>query len=159
MNFVQYRDDDGSVTCMPYKNHLRYDRGVMDVWQFMVKDKTYYAIKSFRRESAGIWHYYMEIVSDLTGTIVEHPEFFPEEAGKIVTNDECFIYDKSGQIVDYGRTKASYVVVCGTENMNINVDYTFDPKTLTVFVKDDADTYADKTGNVTNNQWQLWISE
>ena len=159
VNFVQYQNDDGTVTCMPYKNHLRYDRGIADVWQFAIKDKAYYVIKSFRQGSAGIWHYYMEIVSDLSGTIVEHPELFPAEAGEIITEDECFIYDELGRIIDYGKTKASYVVVCGTENMNLNVDYTFDPKTLTVYVKEDADTSASRTGTVTNKQWQLKIPE
>lgn len=159
VNFVQYQNDDGTVTCMPYKNHLRYDRGIADVWQFAIKDKAYYVIKSFRQGSAGIWHYYMEIVSDLSGTIVEHPELFPAEAGEIITEDECFIYDELGRIIDYGKTKASYVVVCGTGNMNLNVDYTFDPKTLTVYVKDDADTSASRTGTVTNKQWQLKIPE
>lgn len=159
VNFVQYQNDDGTVTCMPYKNHLRYDRGIADVGQFAIKDKAYYVIKSFRQGSAGIWHYYMEIVSDLSGTIVEHPELFPAEAGEIITEDECFIYDELGRIIDYGKTKASYVVVCGTENMNLNVDYTFDPKTLTVYVKEDADTSASRTGTVTNKQWQLKIPE
>lgn len=159
VNFVQYQNDDETVTCMPYKNHLRYDRGIADVWQFAIKDKAYYVIKSFRQGSAGIWHYYMEIVSDLSGTIVEHPELFPAEAGEIITEDECFIYDELGRIIDYGKTKASYVVVCGTENMNLNVDYTFDPKTLTVYVKEDADTSASRTGTVTNKQWQLKIPE
>lgn len=159
VNFVQYQNDDGTVTCMPYKNHLRYDRGIADVWQFAIKDKAYYVIKSFRQGSAGIWHYYMEIVSDLSGTIVEHPELFPAEAGEIITEDECFIYDELGRIIDYGKTKASYVVVGGTENMNLNVDYTFDPKSLTVYVKEDADTSASRTGTVTNKQWQLKIPE
>ena len=158
-NFVQYRDGNGMVTCMPYKNHLRYDRGIANVWQFVVKDKTYYAIKSFRQGATGIWHYYMEIVSDLSGTIIEHPEFFPAEAGEIITEDECFIYDESGRTIDYGKTKASYVVVCGTENMNLNVDYTFDPETLTVYVKEDAGTSSNRAGTVTNKQWRLKIQE
>ena len=39
-------------------------------------------------------------------------------------------------------------MICYTDNRNANIDYSFDPKTLTVHVKDDADTTDSITGAI-----------
>ena len=67
------------------------------------------------------------------------------------------LYDENGEIIDHSERTSYFVTVCGTENANSNVD--FDPKTLTLKIKDDADTTESRTGAVVERELRLSIAK
>lgn len=156
-NFIQYLDAEGNVHCIPYLNDLRYPRGVCNVWEFVLNDTLYYAIKTYHRGASGIWDYYLEIITIDNGSVQSCEQFFNETNGRIWDSEECYIYDDNGNFVDAVEMECWYITVCGTQNCNTNVDFDFDPKTLTVKVKDDADWTESRTGAVVESVWRLQI--
>ena len=104
---------------------------VRRVWQYNYHDTTFYIIKSRYRETSNDIGYRMEIVTfELDGTPKYHTRFFPKRK------------EYAGKYADY---KESAYVVCWTE-VGFNVDYTFDPQTLTVTARtQEGDSLVTKT--------------
>lgn len=146
--YIQYIDAQGEADFISWENDTQNGgRYLQDIWQFTHKGTHYYALKSFKRWQACSWEYYLDIVTIKNGKITYHPEFIPEELDpEVGTHEqEYIISDDKGNFVDEEWRKVSYAIVCWTENCNTNIDYTFNPRTLTVFIKDDADTTDSRT--------------
>lgn len=154
-NFIQFIDDDGYARCLPYLNDLRYPRGVCDVWEFEFGDKIYYAVKTYSRGMSSLWDYYLEIITFENDKIRTCTNFFCYKHGNICDTEEFYVYDSDGKIIDNDTRPAYYIRVCGTQNSNTNVGFDFDPKTLTVKVKDDGDTTDSRTGAIIKREWKL----
>jgi hypothetical protein len=82
-------------------------------------------------------------------------QFFDKANGHIYDTEEYYIYDAKGDFIDQAERECWYIRVCGTQNCNTNVNFDFDPKTLTVSVKDDADWTESRTGAVVEREWKL----
>ena len=161
-NFIQYRVANGNVRCFPYMNDLTIcngPRGICDVWEFELENKFYYAIKTYRRQAWYAWTYYLDIITIEDDKIVTCTDFFNNEHGDIIDTDEFFVYDENGKFLDEVWFPTYYIAVCGTQTGNNNVDFDFDPKTLTVKVKDDADWTESRTGAVVEREWRLSIAK
>jgi hypothetical protein len=157
-NFIQYRDANGNVRCFPYMNDLTIcngPRGICDVWEFELENKFYYAIKTYRRQAWYAWTYYLDIITIEDDKIVTCTDFFNNEHGDIIDTDEFFVYDENGKFLDEVWFPTYYIKVCGTQTGNNNVGFDFDPETLTVSVKDDADWTESRTGAVVEREWKL----
>ena len=128
VTYCQTLDPDGNPVCRLWQDDREPEcRGnVVDVWQFELHDTTFYVLKSLWKASSCEWGYGMEIVTFSGGTPTYHSRFFPEE--------------ESGE--SYG--------VCYTNNF-LDIDYSFDPKTLTVT----AETQADGRDKLTTKKWRL----
>lgn len=157
-NFIQYLDAEGYVHCTPYLNDLRYSRGICDVWEFELDGTLYYAIKTYHRGASGIWDYYLEVITINNGSVQVCKQFFDKANGHIDDTEEYYIYDAKGDFIDQAERECWYIRVCGTQNCNTNVNFDFDPKTLTVSVKDDADWTESRTGAVVEREWRLSIA-
>ena len=157
-SYIQYIDAQGEADFISWENDTQ-DRGryLQDIWQFTHKGIHYYALKSFKRWQACSWEYYLDIVTIKNGKITYHPEFIPKELDpEVGTHEhEYIIRDDKGNFVDEEWRKVSYAIVCRTENCNTNIDYTFNPRTLTVFIKDDADTTDSRTKAINKRSVKL----
>lgn len=156
--YIQYRNDDGEVDFVPYQNDLRYPTS-FSLTDFCHNGTAYYLVIRYERGSSSIWSYYVAVISIEDGKIVYHPEFFPPEFNFKPGTEEYFIYDENGDIIDNSERPSYFMYVCGTQTCNTNVDCDFDPKTLTVKVKDDADWTESRTGAVIEREWRLNIPE
>mgnify|MGYP007039648834 CR=1 FL=1 len=70
---------------------------------------------------------------------------------RIGNNCEYFLFQS---VYDY-YAPAYDVAVCSTDNCNHNINYTFDPKTLTVYVTDDASAPDNPIKQVRKHSWRL----
>lgn len=154
-NFIQYIDANGNVHCVPYLNDLRYPRGICDVWEFELDGTLYYAIKTYHSGASGIWNYFLEVITINNGSVQSCEHFFDAINGRIWDSEECYIYDENGDFVEAVEKECWYITVCGTQNCNTNVGFDFDPETLTVKVKDDADWTESRTGAIEEREWKL----
>ena len=146
--YIQYLDAQGEADFISWENNMQNKgRYLQDIWQFTHKGTVYYVLKSFKRLQSCSWEYYLDIVTIKNGKITYHPEFIPKTLDPDVGTYEqkYIISDDKGNFVDEEWQKVSYAIVCRTENCNTNIDYTFNPRTMTVSIKDDADTTDSQT--------------
>lgn len=156
-NYIQYRNKRGEVEFIPFLNDLRYPES-FDFYDFYHNGTAYYLVENFSQGMSCSWYYYIAIISINDGKITYHPEFFPSEFDFKPGIEEYFIYDETGKIIGNDERPSYFMRVCGTENCNTNVGFDFDPKTLTIKVKDDADTSESRTGAVVEREWKLKLS-
>lgn len=159
-NYIQYIDAQGKADYIAWENDAQDGgRCLHNVWQFPHKGTRYYALKSFKQLQSGSWEYYLDIATIENGKITYHPEFMPKELDpEIGTHEqEYLIRDDKGNFVDEEWRKVSYAIVCRTENGNTNIDYTFNPRTMTVFIKDDADSTDSRTGAIKRRSVKLLL--
>lgn len=154
--FFQYWDKTGKVGCQSWQGDLRLDctRGILDIWQFNHAGQDYYVIKSYKRGQACSWYYYMEIVTIEDGEIVYHTGFYPNGIFE-PHNAKHLLYDGNGIAIDECWKPAYDIMICFTDNCNTNIDYSFAPETLTIHVKDDADTTDSRTRAIKERSWKL----
>ena len=153
-NYIQYRNRDGKVSFVPFMNDLRYPTS-FGFNGFRYNGETYYLVERYSRGMSCSWYYYVAVISIKDGVITFHPEFFPQELNFEPGIEEYFVYDESGNIVDDAERPSYFICVCGTETGNQNVGFDFDPETLTVKVKDDADWTESRTGAIEEREWKL----
>jgi hypothetical protein len=156
--YIQYRNEDGDIEYVPFLNDLRYPSS-FNLQEFCYDNTIYYLVKQYSRGMSCSWYYYIAIISIKDGAITYHPEFFPEELNFKPGTEEYFIYDESGKIIDNSERPSYFMSVCGTENANTNVGFDFDPETLTIKVRDDADWTESRTGAVVEREWRLNIAK
>lgn len=157
-NFLQMLTRNDDICVVPLWNNMRYPRTIVDAWEVEIGGDDYIAIKSYWRGSSGSWWYYLDVICPMT-VIYYNPQFFPEGVGSVTLMEECSVYDRRGEYVDWGYMKSGHICVCGTENCNTNVDFDFDPETLTVKVRDDGDSLENRTGAVIEREWQLVVPQ
>ena len=145
--YYQYQDATGKIHIKEWQENIRDGRLIEDIWQFNHVGQDYYVIKSFYKGQACSWYYYMEIITIEDGEVVYHTEFYPKGTFES-HNVKYLIYDENGKAIDECWKPAYDIMICYTDNRNANIDYSFDPKTLTVHVKDDADTTDSITGAI-----------
>lgn len=157
-SYIQYIDAQGEANYIAWENDAQNGgRCLLDVWQFTHEGTSYYALKSFKRLQSCTWEYYLDIATIEDGKITYHPEFIPQELDAEVGphEQEYLIFDEYGSAIDEEWRKVSYAIVCRTENCNTNIDYTFNPRTMTVYIKDDADTTDSRTGAIKKRSVKL----
>jgi hypothetical protein len=157
-NFLQMLTRNDDICVVPLWNNMRYPRTIVDAWEVEIGGDDYIAIKSYWRGSSGSWCYYLDVICPMT-VIYYNTQFFPEGVGSVTLMEECSVYDRRGEYVDWGYMKSGHICVCGTENCNTNVDFDFDPETLTVKVRDDGDSLENRTGAVIEREWQLVVPQ
>ena len=151
VTYYQYIDSDGKLVCKEWQGDRRFDckRNVLDVWQFDYHDSTFYVLKSVWQGSSREWGYNMEIVTFNDGVPQYHIHFFPgkKEYGKIkkVTVVKGVCVDES----DWVKEDGAYGI-CYTYHA-LDVDYTFNPKTLTIT----ATTQDEETCQTKVEKWKL----
>ncbi len=153
-NYIQYLNDKGKVEFIPFLNDLRYPADFI-LYDFSYNNASYYLVKQFSQGMSCCWDYYVTVISINNGSITYHPEFFPSEFDFEPGVEEYFVYNDEGEIIDNEERLCYFMRVCGTENCNTNVDFKFDPQTLTITVWDDADTTENRTGATTKREWRL----
>ena len=156
--YIQYRNEDGDIEYVPFLNDLRYPSS-FNLQEFCYDNRIYYLVEQYSRGMSCSWYYYIAIISIKDGAITYHPEFFPEELNFKPGTEEYFIYDESGEIIDNSERPRYFMSVCGTENANTNIGFDFDPETLTIKVRDDADWTESRTGAVVEREWRLSIAK
>lgn len=149
--YIQYRSKNGDIEFIPFLNDLRYPSS-FDFYEFCYDNTIYYLVKQYSQGSSSIYSYYVAIISIKDGVITYHPEFFPAEFDFKPGIEEYFIYDDNGEIIDNTERPCYFAYVCGTQNANNNVDFTFDPNTLTLTVLDETDC---STGATTKSELKL----
>ena len=152
--YYQYRDAIGNIHIKEWQENIREGALIENIWQFNHAGQDYYVIKSFYKGQTCSWCYYMEIVTIDYGEIIYHTEFYPNGTFE-PHNATYLIYNENGEIVDECRKQAYDIMVCCTNACNMNIDYSFDPETLTVHVKSDADTAESRTGAIKEYSWKL----
>jgi hypothetical protein len=152
--YIQYRNENGDIAFVPFLNDLRYPSS-FNLQEFCYDNTIYYLVEQYSRGMSCSWYYYIAVISIKDGAIRYHPEFFPAEFDFKPGLEEYFIYDENGEIIDNKERPCYFMRVCGTENANTNVGFTFDPDTLTITVLDDADTTESRTGATTKSEWKL----
>lgn len=152
--YYQYRDAIGKIHIKEWQENIREGALIENIWQFNHAGQDYYVIKSFYKGQTCSWCYYMEIVTIDYGEIIYHTEFYPNGTFE-PHNATYLIYNENGEIVDECRKQAYDIMVCCTNACNMNIDYSFDPETLTVHVKSDADTAESRTGAIKEYSWKL----
>ena len=152
--YMQYRNENGDVEFVPFLNDLRYPSS-FDFYEFCHDNNFYYLVEKYSRGMSCSWYYSIAVISIRDGAIRYHPEFFPAEFDFKPGLEEYFIYDENGEITDNTERPCYFMSVCGTENANTNVGFTFDTDTLTITVLDDADTTESRTGATTKSEWKL----
>ena len=152
--YIQYRNENGDIAFVPFLNDLRYPSSFA-FHEFYYDNNIYYLVEQYSRGMSCSWYYYIAVISIRDGAIRYHPEFFPAEFDFKPGLEEYFIYDENGEIIDNKERPCYFMRVCGTENTNTNVGFTFDPDTLTITVLDDADTTESRTGATTKSEWKL----
>lgn len=151
VTYYQYIDSDGKLACKEWQGDRRFDckRNVLDVWQFDYHDSTFYVLKSVWQGSSREWGYNMEIVTFNDGIPQYHIHFFPgkKEYGEIkkVTVVKGVCVDES----DWVKEDGAYGI-CYTYHA-LDVDYTFNPKTLTIT----ATTQDEETCQTKVEKWKL----
>ena len=151
VTYYQYIDSDGKLVCKEWQGDRRFDckRNVLDVWQFDYHDSTFYVLKSVWQGSSREWGYNMEIVTFNDGVPQYHIHFFPgkKEYGEIkkVTVVKGVCVDES----DWVKEDGAYGI-CYTYHA-LDVDYTFNPKTLTIT----ATTQDEETSQTKVEKWKL----
>ena len=151
--YLQYRNNVGKITYKPWPKNLRVEtaRNIKRVWQFNYAGNNYYVIKSYRKGYSSGWYFCMEIVTIKNGETTFHTEFYPKGKYEVPENDICEILDEYGDVIGVYEAPAYEIVVCITENRN-DIDYSFDPKTLTVYATTDDETNPEKTKH---ESWKL----
>ena len=152
--YIQYRNENGDIAFVPFLNDLRYPSSFA-FHEFCYDNNIYYLVEQYSRGMSCSWYYYIAVISIEDGAIRYHPEFFPAEFDFKPGLEEYFIYDENGEIIDNKERPCYFMRVCGTENANTNVGFTFDPDTLTITILDDADTTESRTGATTKSEWKL----
>lgn len=152
--YIQYRSENGDIAFVPFLNDLRYPSSFA-FHEFCYDNNIYYLVEQYSQGMSCSWYYYIAVISIEDGAIRYHPEFFPAEFDFKLGLEEYFIYDENGEIIDNKERPCYFMRVCGTENANTNVGFTFDPDTLTITVLDDADTTESRTGATTKSEWKL----
>ena len=154
--YIQYKDSDENISYKEWLANLRSDYSslICNVWQFKYAGKDYYVIKTFKQGMNCSWGYGMEIVTLKEGVPTYHTQFYPKG---IYTPHEYkyFTFDEDGNIIGDYYAPAYDVAVCSTDNCNHNINYTFDPKTLTVYVTDDASAPDNPIKQVRKHSWRL----
>ena len=148
----------GKVSFVPFMNDLRYPTS-FGFSGFCYNGESYVLVERYSQGMSCSWYYYVAVISIKDGVITFHPEFFPQELNFEPGIEEYFIYDESGNIVDDDERPSYFICVCGTENGNPNVGFDFDPETLILKVRDDADTTESRTGAVVEREWRLSIAK
>ena len=153
ITFYQYIDDKGNITCKEWQDDRRFDcqGNVIGVWQFSHHDTTFYVLKSVWQGSSCEWAYCMEIATFDKGIPTYHIHFFPDmkEYNEIkkwsYVNGE---WEESDWVKEVGSYCVSYTC------RFLDVNYNFNPKTLTVT----ATTQADTGDAVITKRWKLKTS-
>ena len=151
ITYFQYRNFKGNVQCQPWQNDLREDdKGVRNIWQFHFAGEDYYVIKSFKKRQSNYFSYHMEIVSIDDGEITYHTKFYPE--GRYTpTKSMHLILNEYRDVIDEYWAPDYGICVCSTVLGN-DIDYSFDPETLTVYATTDDETNPEKTKH---ESWKL----
>lgn len=150
ITFYQYIDSNGKLVCKEWQGDRRFDcqGNVVGVWQFRYHDTTFYVLKSAWQGSSCEWGYKMEIATFDNGEPTYHIHFFPDmkEYNEIkkwsYVNGE---WEESDWVKEDGSYCVSYTC------RSLDVDYDFNPKTLTVT----ATTQADTGNAVITKIWKL----
>ena len=132
LTYFQYLDTNGLLKCKIWQDDRRFDSqgNVIDVWQFTLHDTTFYVLKSIWRGSSCEWGCNMEIVTFENGVPTYHIRVCPnmKEFTEI-----CRLEDEKW-VKEGGQCCISYTY------RGLDIDYTFNPKTLTVTAKTQDDT-------------------
>lgn len=141
----QYLDTNGKVVCKEWQEERRFDclTNPVKVWQFDYHDTTFYVLKSFRRSSSRECGWDMEIATFDNGTPKYHIRFFPDmkEYGEIKR--------VNGDSEEWVKEGGAYSI-CYTW-FYLDIDYTFDPKTLIVTAR----TQDDGKESLVTKRWRL----
>lgn len=153
INFIQYKDDSGTVRCIPYLNNLLSSRNICDVWEFECFGVEYYAIKSCRYYAVDYWTFALEIITIHDGVVYPVGNFFPEDAD-VITRESYNLYDEDGEYIESISSSALYMDVCNTVYADSEVNFDFDPETLTLTIADEVE---DEYGRfvIENSVYQL----
>ena len=152
--YIQYRDESGKVTFIPFYNDLRYPM-FFDFIEFSHDGVNYYFVRGCAQGYSCCWFYSCSIITIEDGVIVHHPEFFPKELDFKPSVEEYFIYDENGEIVSNDERPGYFFTQCGTQYGNQEVALDFDPETLVVTVHDE-EYDVDKGGYVVvKSKWRL----
>lgn len=150
ITFYQYIDSNGKLVCKEWQGDRRFDcqSNPTKVWQFTYHDSTFYVLKSFWRACSCEWGYSMEIATFDNGEPTYHIHFFPnmKEYNEI---KKLSYVNGEWEESDWVREGGSYCVSYTCRFLD--VDYNFDPKTLTVT----ATTQADTGEVVKTERWKL----
>ena len=150
ITFYQYIDYNGKLVCKEWQGDRRFDcqSNPTKVWQFTYHDSTFYVLKSFWRACSCEWGYSMEIATFDNGEPTYHIHFFPnmKEYNEI---KKLSYVNGEWEESDWVREGGSYCVSYTCRFLD--VDYNFDPKTLTVT----ATTQADTGEVVKTERWKL----
>lgn len=147
MTFYQYFDANGQLVCKQWQGDRFWPGNVIKVWQFDLNDTTFYVLKSRWQGSSCEWGYDMEIVSFDNGEPTYHIRFFPDM--KEYSSVTKVLYE-NGEWIEVSAKEGGSYNICYNCRF-LDVDYTFDPKTLTVIGTTQADTGAVKK----NVKWKL----
>lgn len=154
-NFFQYRDTSGRVVykSWPEGSHNWSEdppKLIRNIWQFNYRDKNYYVIKSWAKGSSCMWWYLMEIVTIDNGDITYYST---RDIPNSVLEDRLLVCDTK----DDSQTKeeSAEILVCETVKCNDNIDYDFDPRTLTVYAVTDEWNAKRKEWVTTKRSWRL----
>ena len=150
ITFYQYIDSNGKLVCKEWQGDRRFDcqSNPTKVWQFTYHDSTFYVLKSFWRACSCEWGYSMEIATFDNGEPTYHIHFFPnmKEYNEI---KKLSYVNGEWEESDWVREGGSYCVSYTCRFLDVN--YNFDPKTLTVT----ATTQADTGEVVKTERWKL----
>lgn len=150
ITFYQYIDSNGKLVCKEWQGDRRIDcqSNPTKVWQFTYHDSTFYVLKSFWRACSCEWGYSMEIATFDNGEPTYHIHFLPnmKEYNEI---KKLSYVNGEWEESDWVREGGSYCVSYTCRFLDVN--YNFDPKTLTVT----ATTQADTGEVVKTERWKL----
>lgn len=150
ITFYQYIDSKGKLVCKEWQGDRRSDcqSNPTKVWQFTYHDSTFYVLKSFWRNCSCEWGYSMEIATFDNGVPTYHIHFFPDMKEYNEIKKLSYVngaWEESDRVREGGSYCVSYTC------RFLDVDYDFNPKTLTVI----ATTQADTGDAVITKRWKL----
>lgn len=138
MTFYQYFDNKGHLVCKQWQGDRFWPGNVIKAWQFNHNDTTFYVLKSMWRNSSCEWGYDMEIVTFDNGEPTSYIRFFPDMKDYFSVTKVVY---KNGEWTGVTEKEGGSYNICYTCRF-LDVDYTFDPKTLIVTGTTQADTGA-----------------
>lgn len=153
ITFYQYIDDKGNITCKEWQDDRRFDcqGNVIGAWQFTHHDTTFYVLKSVWQGSSCEWAYCMEIATFDKGIPTYHIHFFPDMKEYNEIKKWSYV-NGEWEESDWVKEDGSYCVSYTCRFLDVN--YNFNPKTLTVT----ATTQADTGDAVITKRWKLKTS-
>lgn len=153
ITFYQYINENGNVTCKEWQDDRRFDcqGNVVGVWQFSLHDTTFYVLKSVWQGSSCEWAYCMEIATFDKGIPTYHIHFFPDMKEYNEIKKWSYV-NGEWEESDWVKEDGSYCVSYTCRFLDVN--YNFNPKTLTVT----ATTQADTGDAVITKRWKLKTS-